>query len=152
MPFGEYKDFDDCVAKNSDKKNPEAYCATVHKKITGKWPNEENYKERLEKLYNKIDSRKEYSTNNTVTVTKLDKKHKERDIQLKLRDYGQWTQKNKPGELPSYYLKDKGTTVKLKYEDGKYKLIHNMRKVGEFISLNAAKRAMAKLMNHISPW
>ena len=32
MPFGadcEYKDFDDCVRKNSDKSNPEGYCAEV---------------------------------------------------------------------------------------------------------------------------
>ena len=39
-PFGTYHDFADCVAKNSDKGNPQAYCASVHKKITGKWPSE----------------------------------------------------------------------------------------------------------------
>ncbi len=41
MPFGPYKDFDDCVAKNRDKGNPEAYCASLHHQITGKWPGEE---------------------------------------------------------------------------------------------------------------
>lgn len=40
MSFGEYSDFDDCISKNKDKDSPEAYCADVHKKITGKWPGE----------------------------------------------------------------------------------------------------------------
>lgn len=40
MPFGKYKDFAACVAANKDKGNPQAYCATVHKKITGQWPSE----------------------------------------------------------------------------------------------------------------
>jgi len=58
IPFGQYKDFKDCVKKNQDKKNPRAYCAEIHKKknqdkknpraycaeihkkITGKWPSE----------------------------------------------------------------------------------------------------------------
>jgi len=41
MPFAEYTDFADCVSKNKDKEDPEAYCASVHKKATGKWPTEE---------------------------------------------------------------------------------------------------------------
>jgi len=45
MPFGKYKDFKDCVAKNQDKKNPRGYCAEAHKKITGKWPSEMNREE-----------------------------------------------------------------------------------------------------------
>jgi len=40
MPFGNYKDFDDCVKHNGDKSNPQAYCAVIHKKITGNWPNQ----------------------------------------------------------------------------------------------------------------
>jgi SPP1 gp7 family putative phage head morphogenesis protein len=39
-PFGEYADFQACVRANSDKGNPEAYCAELHKKVTGKWPSE----------------------------------------------------------------------------------------------------------------
>jgi len=35
MPFGEYKDFKDCVSKNQDADNPEAYCAEIKKKIEG---------------------------------------------------------------------------------------------------------------------
>ena len=29
MPFGEYENFDACVAANSDKENPNAYCAEI---------------------------------------------------------------------------------------------------------------------------
>jgi hypothetical protein len=35
MPFGEYKDFEDCVRKNKDKKDPEAYCARIKEQIEG---------------------------------------------------------------------------------------------------------------------
>jgi len=40
MPFGEFKDFAQCVAKNQGVGNPEAFCAALHKKITGKFPTE----------------------------------------------------------------------------------------------------------------
>jgi hypothetical protein len=32
-PFADYKDFADCVSKNKDKRNPEAYCASIEQKI-----------------------------------------------------------------------------------------------------------------------
>ncbi len=32
MPFAGYKDFDDCVKKNSDKEDPKAYCAQIQRK------------------------------------------------------------------------------------------------------------------------
>jgi len=35
MPFGPYKDFADCVNKNQDKDDPEAYCAVIERAITG---------------------------------------------------------------------------------------------------------------------
>jgi len=34
-PFADYTDFDDCVSKNSDKGDPEAYCAVVKRKVEG---------------------------------------------------------------------------------------------------------------------
>ncbi len=40
MPFGPYTDFADCVAKNGDKSNPQAFCAWLHHQITGQWPGE----------------------------------------------------------------------------------------------------------------
>ena len=33
MPLGPYRDFDDCVAKNRDKANPEAYCGALERDI-----------------------------------------------------------------------------------------------------------------------
>lgn len=33
MPFADYTDFDDCVAKNSGKSNPQAYCASIMRKV-----------------------------------------------------------------------------------------------------------------------
>jgi hypothetical protein len=38
MPFGEYESMDDCKRENSDKNDPGAYCAQIHKNITGEWP------------------------------------------------------------------------------------------------------------------
>ena len=36
MPFGGYKNFADCIRKNSDKKNPNAYCGSIMHAIEGK--------------------------------------------------------------------------------------------------------------------
>ena len=33
MPFGPYKDFESCVARNGDKDDPSAYCAVVKKRV-----------------------------------------------------------------------------------------------------------------------
>jgi hypothetical protein len=33
MPFADYKDFDDCVRKNSDKNDPKAYCGSIEHKV-----------------------------------------------------------------------------------------------------------------------
>jgi hypothetical protein len=46
MPFGNYADFDECVADNQDKDNPEAYCAWLHWKITGEWPGQKTEKDK----------------------------------------------------------------------------------------------------------
>jgi len=35
MPFAGYENFDDCVAKNKDKDNPNAYCAEIKRKVEG---------------------------------------------------------------------------------------------------------------------
>ena len=35
MPMGEYKDWEDCIAKNQDKADPAAYCGQVKKQIEG---------------------------------------------------------------------------------------------------------------------
>lgn len=35
-PFADYKDFDDCVKQNSDKEDPQAYCAVIMRKVEKK--------------------------------------------------------------------------------------------------------------------
>lgn len=35
MPFAGYKNFDACVAKNRDKRNPKAYCGAVKHRTEG---------------------------------------------------------------------------------------------------------------------
>jgi len=35
MPLGKYKNFKDCVRKNRDKSNPEAYCGSIYWKVEG---------------------------------------------------------------------------------------------------------------------
>lgn len=35
MPFGPYKDFEECISKNQAKDDPEAYCAVIERAITG---------------------------------------------------------------------------------------------------------------------
>ena len=46
IPFGKYKNFEECVrdqqSKGFSKDRAAAICATIHKKITGKWPTEVN--------------------------------------------------------------------------------------------------------------
>jgi len=39
MPYGDYKDFDDCVRQNRDKDDPQAYCAAIKRAIEESAPN-----------------------------------------------------------------------------------------------------------------
>lgn len=39
MPFANYDSFSDCVRKNKDKKNPEAYCGFIMHQVEGKVKN-----------------------------------------------------------------------------------------------------------------
>jgi hypothetical protein len=50
-PFGGYTNFADCVAKNKDKDDPEAYCATIKRQIEGSKQNAGGRKEMSEKEY-----------------------------------------------------------------------------------------------------
>lgn len=40
MPFGPYKSWEECIAKNGDKSDPAAFCAWMEHETTGKWPAE----------------------------------------------------------------------------------------------------------------
>lgn len=55
MPFANYTDFADCVSKNQDKDDPEAYCASLEKKTEEPKPEEpkESLAQALEKHFKK---------------------------------------------------------------------------------------------------
>ncbi len=36
MPFGPFKDFNECVSRNQDKSSPEGYCGNIMRQIEGK--------------------------------------------------------------------------------------------------------------------
>ena len=36
MPFAGYKNFQDCVNKNKNKKNPQAYCSSIMRQVEKK--------------------------------------------------------------------------------------------------------------------
>jgi hypothetical protein len=58
-PFADYKDFADCVSKNKDKENPEAYCGSIKHKIEDE-VNKSKYDPRIEK-YLSIDKEKSWA-------------------------------------------------------------------------------------------
>jgi HK97 family phage prohead protease len=58
-PFAGYKDFDDCVRKNQDKKDPEAYCAVIQRKAEPKKHNLEINKYSEANIYMADDKEQE---------------------------------------------------------------------------------------------
>lgn len=50
-PFAGYKDFHDCVKKNQDKRNPEAYCGTIKNQVEG------SRQGRMGRLWNRLMGR-----------------------------------------------------------------------------------------------
>lgn len=50
MPFGNYKDFADCVKQNQDKDNPEAFCGKIQSQVEGKDNNDSRLYKRVERL------------------------------------------------------------------------------------------------------
>ena len=68
MPFGPYKDFNECVAKNKSKSNPSAYCATIKRKAEGK-------ECKISEKFGKIDLKEvkeEYYSKGFIATTHLD--------------------------------------------------------------------------------
>lgn len=61
-PFGDWSSFKDCVQQNQDRRNPEAFCAWMEHKITGKWPTEKTIekaeKEKEEKIFKSLSIEK----------------------------------------------------------------------------------------------
>jgi ubiquinone/menaquinone biosynthesis C-methylase UbiE len=91
MPFGKYKDFNECVKDNKDKGNPEAYCASLHYQITGKWPTEMMTSNRkagdFMKLKNiTVDSIKKVSDNELLELNRFAIEIKKNSNNLPLED------------------------------------------------------------------
>lgn len=42
MPFADYQDMAECKRANSDKRDPGAYCAEIHKQVHGHYPNQKS--------------------------------------------------------------------------------------------------------------
>jgi hypothetical protein len=57
-PFGKWATFEDCVkeqmSEGKDRDSASRICASIHKKITGKWPSEQSYHSKLEKLHDEF--------------------------------------------------------------------------------------------------
>jgi len=69
MPFGGYDDFDDCVRQNSDKEDPEAYCASIERETEGDKMTDESTEARAPRVNEKnLIERK----NVTLTDVKFD--------------------------------------------------------------------------------
>lgn len=54
MPFAGYTNFDECVRKNSHKSDPEAYCATIMRKVEGKANEKLRISKEIGKLIDKL--------------------------------------------------------------------------------------------------
>jgi len=50
MPFAGYDDFDDCVSANSDKDDPDAYCAVIKREVEGEAALSESQREAAENM------------------------------------------------------------------------------------------------------
>ena len=67
-PFAGYKDFAACVSANQSKvSDPEAYCAAIHHRATGKWPSE-----KMEKYWTATEK-----SNEEVKMTEEETKEQE---------------------------------------------------------------------------
>ena len=72
IPFGEYENFEDCVAKNQDKADPEAYCATIKRQIEGDKPrkigfDKQDYKIGFDKIA--LDSKIVFEDDKILTMS-----------------------------------------------------------------------------------
>lgn len=82
------------------------------------------------------------------------------DLQLTLRDYGEWHQLlSSTNEEPKYYFKDKAITMWIKKEPVRssggaasyqYLVFKNKQKLASYSNLDDAKKSMMRNMNQIS--
>lgn len=56
-PFGDFASFEECVAQNQDKDNPEGFCAFLHQQMTGQWPGDKSrWQARIDALFARTKS------------------------------------------------------------------------------------------------
>ena len=95
-PFGEYSSFEDCVSKNKDKDDPEAYCAVIKRKIESQ--NQVDPKE-LKK------ESKEHPSLPEKTVKHIVLDHMKKQKKAKLKSIWKTAKMSGLGQIPVDYKK-----------------------------------------------
>lgn len=96
--MGSYEDWDDCISKNKDKDNPEAYCGYIKHKI------EDNYIKPYKKIYeNEEMSEAEYKGKDV----KLNK-----PMKGDTKKYKVYVKNPKTGNVKKVNFGDKGMSIK----------------------------------------
>lgn len=99
MPMGQYKDFDDCLSKNKDKDNPEAYCGYIKHKI------EDSYIKPYKKIYE--DTEEIYEAEYKGKDVKLNK-----PMKGDTKKYKVYVKNPKTGNVKKVNFGDKGMSIK----------------------------------------
>ena len=141
MPFGEYKDHADCVAKNRDKDDPHAYCADIERtikerrkqKAKGTTPDDTP-----EQMFKK--EKEEHGLSNKLT-TKLVKDHLREGVegedpsQLSLQELMEKERKAHPDmsdeeleELVKLHIRELGEPSNQEHKEN-YKKTHNASRI-----------------------
>ena len=83
-PFAGYSSFEDCVAKNQDKDNPEAYCGQIKHEVEGEMYRDKRTAEKLNEVVDAL---------NKLKVAKDDKSWVPRlkDAEAKLQRVAEWS-------------------------------------------------------------
>ena len=99
MPFGDYKDWDDCISKNKDKDNPDKYCGYIKHKI------EDNVIQPYKKVYNEQEEI-------------IEAEYKGREVKLNkimkgdTKKYKVFVKNPKTGNVKKVSFGDKGMSIK----------------------------------------
>ena len=114
-PFGPYSNFNDCVSKNKDKRDPEAYCGVVQRKIEDKGEYKAHAGNSVEssrhgRHIHTIPEGDEYSSFDGDDFDKVHE-HKVDEINYKLLAGGE---DNHTHDFPSFHEKLKGSEKEMK--------------------------------------
>ena len=121
-PFGGYKNFGECVAKNQDKDNPEAYCGAIKAKTEEKKDMFktvlENIKSEIDEVLSNFDELEELKKDEGETI--VDEAMSDVDDLSGLLAFYRLTQKSWDGLLDEtrIILSSRWTELKKYYKDG----------------------------------